>query len=570
MSDALALMLALHRAPALGARLRMREVPTDVLHVIRIAAGDERAAEEAASMTGLGTPELREAAMLYLQQVLFCEDADSYRTLGLAPDADAARLKEHHRWLIHWLHPDRDGGDGRSVFAERVNRAWNDLRTQDRRQLYDRQRSDHHAAAVVACATALKPHAVRAHVPAAADPLLSGRIVRRLPQLVLGVFAGVAVLLVGLLLVLHENDEPHAGPTALAKEPASAGIRSDAPAASAARLPPAAGNDTTPTAPSAVTVAPVTADAVPDKSPIAAPAMPDQPLTDARGLSAPSLSAETASDTRPSPPSAADRDPAPAVPNLVAITPTVAHADPDTSARAAPSAVAQAARSVRGTSALVGSVETGFGGYADSVAVARRNEPVVPAPSASKVVVARRPSVAPALASAAPTRTAVPGTHAPTRALAATARPSVALPAPPAPMPARAATTPEPPPPAMLPTAAQAQSTIERMQRAYRSGDLGRLMNLFVARPGGSSREALANEYGDLFAASRERALVLRDLAWLADGETVVGLGRFEARVVPHRSGRERLSAGGVRVELRMEHGEARIVRMSHDGVAQR
>ena len=566
MSDALALMLALHRAPALGARLRMREVPADVLHVIRIAAGDERAAEEAASMTGLGALELREAAMLYLQQVLFCEDADSYRTLGLAPDADAARLKEHHRWLIHWLHPDRDGGDGRSVFAERVNRAWNDLRTQDRRQLYDRQRNDYQAAAVVACATAQKPHAVRAHVPDAADPLLSGRIVRRLPQLVLGVLAGVAVLLVGLLLVLHENDEPHAGPTALAKEPAAAVIRSDAVTASAARLPSAAGNDTTPMAPSAVTVAPVTADAVPGKSSIAAFAMPDQPLTDAGGLSAPSLSAETASDTRPSPP-AADRDPAPAVPNPVAITTTVAHADPDTSAQAAPPAVAQAARSMRLTSALAGSVEAGSGGHADTVAVARRNEAVAPAPSTSKVVVARRPSVAPALAGAAPTRTAVPRTHAPTRALAATARPSAAMPAP---MPSRAATTPEPPLPAMLPTAAQAQSTIERMQRAYRSGDLGRLMNLFVAQPGGRSREALANEYGDLFAASRERALVLRDLAWLADGETVVGLGRFEARVVPHRSGRERLSAGGVRVELRMEHGEARIVRISHDGVAQR
>ena len=569
MSDALALMLALHRAPALGARLRMREVPADVLHVIRIAAGDERAAEEAASMTGIGALELREAAMLYLQQVLFCEDADSYRTLGLAPDADAARLKEHHRWLIHWLHPDRDGGDGRSVFAERVNRAWNDLRTQDRRQLYDRQRNDYQAAAVVACATAQKPHAVRAHVPDAADPLLSGRIVRRLPQLVLGVLAGVAVLLVGLLLVLHENDEPHAGPTALAKEPAAAVIRSDAVTASAARLPSAAGNDTTPIAPSAVTVAPVTADAVPGKSSIAAFAMPDQPLTDAGGLSAPSLSAETASDTRPSPP-AADRDPAPAVPNPAAITPTVAYADPDTSAQAAPPAVAQAARPVRGTSALAGSVEADSGGHVDAVAIARRNEPVAPAPSASKVVVARWPSVAPVLASAAPTRTAVPGTHAPTRALAATARSSAAMPAPPAPMPSRAATTSEPPPSAMLPTAAQAQSTIERMQRAYRSGDLGRLMNLFVAQPGGNSREALANEYGDLFAASRERALVLRDLAWLADGETVVGLGRFEARVVPHRSGRERLSAGGVRVELRMEHGEARIVRISHDGVAQR
>lgn len=585
MSDALALMLALHRAPALGAHLRMRELPADVLQVIRIAAGDERAAEEAASMTGLGRPELHEAAVLYLQQVLFCEDADSYRTLGVAPDADAGRLKEHHRWLIHWLHPDRDGGDGLSVFAERINRAWNDLRTQDRRQLYDRQRSDHQAAAVVARATALKTPTVRAHVLDAADPLLSGRIVRRLPQLVLGVFAGVAVLLVGLLLVLHEDDEPHPGPTAVAKEPAAAaGVRSDAAdAVSAARLPPAAGNDTMPIAFAD------TGNSMPH--PHVVPALrhaqdgpgsaragtqrlggAQAPIPEAGGLSAPSPPVETDADTRLPEPSAAGRDPAPAVLNPVAVTRTAANAAPDTSAWATAPAIAQPITPASGTSAPAGSVEAGSGGHADTVAVARRNAPAAPAPSASKAVVARRSSAAPASHRAAPTGAGVPRTsrkRAPARALAATARPSAVTPALPAPMPSRVESTPKPPPPAMLPTAAQAQSTIERMQRAYRTGDLGRLMNLFVAQPSGRSREALAREYGDLFAGSREHALVLRDLAWLADGETVVGLGRFKARVVPHRGGREQLSEGGVRVELRMEHGEARIVRLTHDRVAQ-
>ena len=40
--------------------------------------------------------------------------------------------------LLRWLHPDLDRHGERSVFAARVTRAWNDLKTQERRAAYDR------------------------------------------------------------------------------------------------------------------------------------------------------------------------------------------------------------------------------------------------------------------------------------------------------------------------------------------------------------------------------------------------------------------------------------------------
>ena len=150
-AEAFELMLALHRAPTLGARLRARALQAWVLDVIRIAADDERMIDDAQAATGLSAAQLRDAATLSLTQALFCDGADSYRTLGVSADADARRIKEHHRWLMHWLHPDRQRGGEWSVFADSVNRAWNDLRTPARRAAYDARR----ASEMPTCAVAM-------------------------------------------------------------------------------------------------------------------------------------------------------------------------------------------------------------------------------------------------------------------------------------------------------------------------------------------------------------------------------------------------------------------------------
>jgi hypothetical protein len=129
--------LALLRAPALAAQVRERPLPPDVLTLIRIAAGDEATLAKAAAASGEAPQRLVEAALLFLQQALFAGGADSYRLLGVPATASEELLKQHHRWLVRWLHPDRQTDDWQAAYMNRVNKAWQDLRTPERRHHYD-------------------------------------------------------------------------------------------------------------------------------------------------------------------------------------------------------------------------------------------------------------------------------------------------------------------------------------------------------------------------------------------------------------------------------------------------
>ncbi|UXI66399.1 J domain-containing protein [Tahibacter amnicola] len=137
MSDALDLMLGVYRTPSLGRQLCHRALPGNLIEVIRLAAGDVATANAIALSTHVPAQQLREAAIFFLPQLLFDEKADSYRILGVAPDASAECVKAHYRWLMRWLHPDRHPHNDHAVFADRVTRAWNSLRTPQRRRAYD-------------------------------------------------------------------------------------------------------------------------------------------------------------------------------------------------------------------------------------------------------------------------------------------------------------------------------------------------------------------------------------------------------------------------------------------------
>jgi hypothetical protein len=84
-------------------------------------------------------PELRAAARFFIEQLLFRQDADHYRLLGLEQSATEAQIKDHHRLLMRLIHPDREqSGDAwKEAYASRVNRAYNVLRDADARANYD-------------------------------------------------------------------------------------------------------------------------------------------------------------------------------------------------------------------------------------------------------------------------------------------------------------------------------------------------------------------------------------------------------------------------------------------------
>ena len=191
--------LAYYRAPAMLSVARDRRLPDDVLDVLRIAAGDEALAAQGAGSSGEPQATVVDAAVFFVQQVLFAPGADSYRVLGVNADAPDARIKEHYRWLVRWLHPDRNLDDWDSVYAERVNRAWQDLRLPDRRAAYDQQRASGEPAPLASAAPGARALG-RLHANAApTESLMSARTAQRLPVFVLGGLGLAAVSMLALM-----------------------------------------------------------------------------------------------------------------------------------------------------------------------------------------------------------------------------------------------------------------------------------------------------------------------------------------------------------------------------------
>ena len=219
MNDAFDLMLGVYRSPVRAALLPGRALPAQLYDVLRLAGGDADAAAAAREATGLDDAELAEAAALLLHQLLFFDGADHYRVLGVDADVDAEDLKRHYRALMRWLHPDRDPDNLNSVFAERVNRAWSALRTPQRRADYDSQRPPPDIPAAATAVTVWQP---------LDQPWLSGRAVRRLPQLVAAMGALTAAALLALLFWLDH------GPVAASLRPRAAEPVAAAPSAGAA------------------------------------------------------------------------------------------------------------------------------------------------------------------------------------------------------------------------------------------------------------------------------------------------------------------------------------------------
>jgi hypothetical protein len=121
------LALDLARMPALTQSSVVLPLPPNIIELMRVAAAAPEACQAAVAQTGEPTSVVIEAARFYLQQVLFRPDADCYRILGIKPTASRAMARDHMRWLLEWLHPDRNNNSWDAVYAERVLKAWREV-----------------------------------------------------------------------------------------------------------------------------------------------------------------------------------------------------------------------------------------------------------------------------------------------------------------------------------------------------------------------------------------------------------------------------------------------------------
>jgi hypothetical protein len=124
--------------PSQAARLRGAPLPAGVPLLLRIASGDAEAIKEASEGEDRSPETIREAAAFFLEQILLKGESNSYRVLGATPAASQDELRRNMSLLLQWLHPDLDQHDARSVFASKVTRAWDAIKTPDRRAAYDR------------------------------------------------------------------------------------------------------------------------------------------------------------------------------------------------------------------------------------------------------------------------------------------------------------------------------------------------------------------------------------------------------------------------------------------------
>jgi hypothetical protein len=139
-ASALETAIYLMQSPSQVRLIRSRPLPDGVELLLRIAANDANTIQQATEWLGRAPETIRQAAAFFIEQILFFPDADSYRVLGTVREASNGDLRRNMALLLRWLHPDLDAHGERSVFARRVTLAWNDLKTQERRDAYDRSR----------------------------------------------------------------------------------------------------------------------------------------------------------------------------------------------------------------------------------------------------------------------------------------------------------------------------------------------------------------------------------------------------------------------------------------------
>lgn len=125
MSERQAIHIAcdLYHRPLMARAVQTGPLPPGMLDVIKIAAG-ELPNRDGKLLPGALTPEqMRQAAVFFLQQALFQAKGDDFRLLGLGPDARREQVRDHKRWLLKWLHPDRNPSRWESQLFLKVSQA---------------------------------------------------------------------------------------------------------------------------------------------------------------------------------------------------------------------------------------------------------------------------------------------------------------------------------------------------------------------------------------------------------------------------------------------------------------
>jgi hypothetical protein len=143
-SDALAVALAMLDRPNTVKLAQVSRLPSGITFLLEIAAGDSQSLVRASQLTGRSEASLRKAAGFFIEQLLLQPGADNYRRLGCDRKSATSELRRNMALIMRWLHPDvtstaaSEHQFSRSVFVNRITQAWETVKTDERRAVYDR------------------------------------------------------------------------------------------------------------------------------------------------------------------------------------------------------------------------------------------------------------------------------------------------------------------------------------------------------------------------------------------------------------------------------------------------
>jgi DnaJ domain len=124
---AVVMALEAMRQPDIVRRQLRRPLPTDIIDLIKCAAGDRGTIERITVERSITEPVLVEASKFYLRHIVGSGGNDNYRTLALPETASKDDVREHRRWLLKWLHPDRNPSKWEATLFLKVETAANVL-----------------------------------------------------------------------------------------------------------------------------------------------------------------------------------------------------------------------------------------------------------------------------------------------------------------------------------------------------------------------------------------------------------------------------------------------------------
>jgi hypothetical protein len=99
----------------------------DVLSVLKAAAGDSETLDHLSIFKNAMPEQLQTAAQFCLRHVIAASIRDPHQALILKSWAEEQNIRDHKRWLLKWLHPDRNPNKWETNLFSIVNGAASQL-----------------------------------------------------------------------------------------------------------------------------------------------------------------------------------------------------------------------------------------------------------------------------------------------------------------------------------------------------------------------------------------------------------------------------------------------------------